>query len=88
MVLDISLLNTQHFKVRIKGKVEQYKERNVTLLIGVVAVEKGAFGSSSTTLANLLLTFLQLLYDIKYSEIIHCLFYKIWWFKGSITIQL
>ena len=27
MVLDTSLLNTQHYKVRIKGKVEQSKEK-------------------------------------------------------------
>ena len=27
MVLDASLLNTQHYKVRIKGKVEQSRER-------------------------------------------------------------
>ena len=26
MVLDTSLLNTQHYKVRIKGKVEQSRE--------------------------------------------------------------
>ena len=26
MVLDTSMLNTQHFKVRIKGKVEQFRE--------------------------------------------------------------
>ena len=31
IVLDISLLNTQHYKVRIKGKVEQSKERSSTL---------------------------------------------------------
>ena len=31
MVLDIYLLNTQHYKVRIKGKVEQSKERSSTL---------------------------------------------------------
>ena len=31
MVLDISLLNTQHYKVRIKGKVEQSKERSGAL---------------------------------------------------------
>ena len=31
MVLDASLLNTQHYKVRIKGKVEQSKERSSTL---------------------------------------------------------
>ena len=36
MVLDASLLNTQHYKVRIKGKVEQH--------LGVAAIEKGAFG--------------------------------------------
>ena len=28
MVLDATLLNTQHYKVRIKGKVEQSKERS------------------------------------------------------------
>ena len=38
MVLDAALL-TQHYKVRIKGKVEQSRE------IDVVAIEKGAFGS-------------------------------------------
>ena len=27
VVLDTSLLNTQHYKVRIKGKVDQYRER-------------------------------------------------------------
>ena len=32
MVLDISLLNTQQYKVRIKGKVEQSRERSCTLL--------------------------------------------------------
>ena len=26
MVLDATLLNTQHYKIRIKGKVEQYRE--------------------------------------------------------------
>ena len=31
MVLDTSLLNTQHFKVLIKGKVEQSRERSSTL---------------------------------------------------------
>ena len=31
MVLDNSLLNTQHYKVRIKGKVEQPKERSSAL---------------------------------------------------------
>ena len=31
MVLDTSLLNTQQYKVRIKGKVEQSKERRSAL---------------------------------------------------------
>ena len=31
MVLDLSLLNTQHYKVRIKDEVEQSKERSSAL---------------------------------------------------------
>ena len=31
MVLDTSLLNTQQYKVRIEGKVEQFKERSSAL---------------------------------------------------------
>ena len=31
MVLDAYLLNTQHYKVQIKGKVEQSRERSSTL---------------------------------------------------------
>ena len=31
MVLDASLLNTQHYKVRIEGKVEQSREWSSTL---------------------------------------------------------
>ena len=31
MVLDAILLNTQHYKVRIKGKVEQSRERSSAL---------------------------------------------------------
>ena len=30
-VLDASLLNTQHYKVRIKGKVEQSREKSSAL---------------------------------------------------------
>ena len=46
MVLDTSLLNIHQYKERIKGKVEQSMERSsaLTLLLGVVAIEKGAFG--------------------------------------------
>ena len=32
MVLDVSLLNTQQYKVRIKGKVVQSRERSSSLL--------------------------------------------------------
>ena len=55
MVLDTSLLNTQQYNVRIKGKVEQSREWSsaLTLYLGVVAIEKGAFWWLSTTVANL-----------------------------------
>ena len=36
MVLDPTLLNTQHYKVRIKGKVEQSRERSSALLYPLV----------------------------------------------------
>ena len=38
----------------IKGKVEQSRKRSsaIPLHLGVVAIEKGAFGSPSTTVAN------------------------------------
>ena len=46
MVLDTSLLNTRQYKVRIKGKVEQSRERSSALPkhLGVVAIEKEPFG--------------------------------------------
>ena len=53
MVLDTSLLNTQHYKVRIKGKVEQSRKRSgAPLHLGVVVIEKGAFESPSTIVPN------------------------------------
>ena len=36
MLLDTSLLNTQQYKVRIKGKVVQSRERSSTLLYTLV----------------------------------------------------
>ena len=53
IVHDTSLLNTQQYKVYIKGKVEQFKERSSALLLhlGVVAIEKGAFWSPLTMVA-------------------------------------
>ena len=53
MVLDTSLLNTQQYKVRIKGKGEQFREKSsAPLHLSVVAIEKGAFRSPSTTVTN------------------------------------
>ena len=54
MELDTTLLNTQHYKVRFKGKVEQSREWSSALpyTFGVVAIEKGDFGSPSTMVAN------------------------------------
>ena len=48
MVFDVFLLNTQYYKVCIKGKVEQSGE-----LLGVVAIEKGGFGPPSIMVANI-----------------------------------
>ena len=50
MVLDATLLSNQHYKVRIKGKVELFWEGSsaLSLHLSVVAIEKGAFGSPST----------------------------------------
>ena len=60
MVLDTSLLNTQHYKVRIKRKVEKSREWSsaLPLHLGVVAIEKGAFWSSSTKERQLYFTYL------------------------------
>ena len=52
MVLDASLLNTQQYKVRIKGKAIQGKEQHLPLHIAVVPIEKGAFWSPSTRVTN------------------------------------
>ena len=54
MVLGVTLLNTQHYMVSIKGKVEAIlgMEEGPPLHLGVVAIEKGAFGLPSTTVAN------------------------------------
>ena len=52
MVLDTFLLNNQQYNVRIKGKVEQSKERSCALPYSGVAIEKGALWSPSTTVAK------------------------------------
>ena len=56
MVLDTSLLNTQQYKVRMKGKVEQPRGKSGALHLGVVAMEKGAFGLPLTTVTNFTFT--------------------------------
>ena len=48
MVLDTSLLNSQHYNVHIEGKVEQSREKS----LGVVMIEKGAFGLPLTIVTN------------------------------------
>ena len=79
MVLDTSLLNTQQHKGRIKGKVEQLRERSsAPLHLGVVAIEKGAFWSLSTTVANYVgITLVPL-----------ALRWLCWYFVGSVGIRL
>ena len=58
MVLATTLLNTQYYKVRIKGKVEHSREwSSAPLHHSVVAIEKGSFGSPSTKVANFTFTF-------------------------------
>ena len=47
--LDASLLNTQHYEVQIKGKVELSRERSSTLSD---SYRKGSFGSLSTKVVN------------------------------------
>ena len=60
MVLDTSLLNTQQYKVHIESKVEQSRERSyaLSLLLCVVAIDKGAFWLPSTMVTNFTLLIL------------------------------
>ena len=52
MVPDAALLNTQHYKVWIKSKVEQSREKSSTLPLHlcVVAIEKESFELPTTPL--------------------------------------
>ena len=63
MVLDSALLNAQHYKVNVKGKVEQFREWSSTF--PYIAIEKGTFGSPSTKVANL---YYQREFELKYYE--------------------
>ena len=79
IVLDTSLLNTQQYKAGIKGKVEQSLEGSSAL--GVVAIEKGAFGSPSTKVTNftlLLYTYLYLYISNERKRKRACVFYDFW----------
>ena len=60
MLLDASLFNIQHYKIMIKGKVEQSRKLTSAhpLHFSVVAIEKGAFGLPSTKVTNLLTSYL------------------------------
>ena len=54
MVLDASLLNTQHYMVRIKSKVERFRERgSAPLHLGVAVIKKRAFESPNLQLYTL-----------------------------------
>ena len=55
MVLGASLINTQHYKVRIKGKVD--KSREGVAPSPTQGVGEGAFGSFSTMVANFTLLY-------------------------------
>ena len=84
MVLDAALLNSQQFKVRIKGKVKQTSEWSSTppLNLSVVAIEKGAFESSSTKVTNF--TFLLVQFQLFLSKTNDL--FTIMWLKVIIPI--
>ena len=54
VVLDSAWLNAQHYKVRIKGKVEQSWEWSIALpyTFGVVSIQKGTLEPPLTKVAN------------------------------------
>ena len=52
MVVDPSLLHTQYYKVCIKDKMEQPRGRSSAHPLSVVVIEKGAFESPLTMIAN------------------------------------
>ena len=63
MVFDTSLLNPQYYKVHIKGSgAIQGKESLPPQLVDEVAIEKGAFGSLLTMVANFLLFYVHISY--------------------------
>ena len=68
MVLDAALLYTQHYKVRTKCKVEQFREWSSNpLYLGEVAIKKGAFESPLTKIFMWKITFL---WSAKYHTVV------------------
>ena len=59
MVFYASLFTTQHYKVWIKGKLKAIHGKNSRppLYRDVVAIEKGTFGSPSTTVVKFTLLY-------------------------------
>ena len=65
MVLNTSWLNTQQYKVRIKGKVEQSREISSALpYTSVSSYWKGSLLSPSTTVAKFTFTYKKGVYNI------------------------
>ena len=70
MVLDVALLNTQHYKVEIKGKIEQSKEWSSTLSY---TIEKGAFASPLTKVTNFSFLTFNSLFKLRTYAKLNCL---------------
>ena len=64
MVLDAALLNTQYYKVRVKWS-NSGKGVAPPFHLGVVAIEKGAFGSPSTKCANFIYYWCHLSWQVR-----------------------
>ena len=65
MVLDVTLLNTQHYKVRIKGKwTTPGKGTASSQQLDVVTIEKGGLGSPSTKFANFIYIYIYIYIDV------------------------
>ena len=80
-----SLLNIQNYKVWNKGKVELIREKVATpLYLTVVAIEKGAFGSALTTVANFTYNCGQIII-VRYMKHYNC--FKEDWFWNKIIAQ-
>ena len=81
MVLDAALLNTQHYKVSIKGIVEQSREWSSALSYTcVVTIKKGASGHPWLKLPNLLLLIMHI-----YNDVYHIITNTIWTFLFQIS---